>query len=238
MFSSRVGEVGVPCHLGRRRSLVLEHADPQTSFKCLLGREELRISWAIHQIIPSPTSKSNKIWTDGWKVFGFRSHGYTFSLCIEQPRCFMKSCKLNSLTSSQTLKPQAADHHDLICIWPTVLQKWRWIIWNLGLGSHIRRLFVPWCKKRFGYSHFMARLACQHATASSLILLPECQPDLHFYGRIWRVEPPWELRKGLRVTQPHGYQRSSYFLQLPYRWSLPLIVISGTLHWLLSRVFS
>jgi hypothetical protein len=44
-------------------------------------------------------------------------------------------------------------------------------------------------------------------------------------------------KKGLRVTQPLGDQRSSYFLQLPYRWSLPLIVTSGTLHWLLSQTF-
>ena len=44
-------------------------------------------------------------------------------------------------------------------------------------------------------------------------------------------------RKGLRVnsTHPIGHQRSSYFLQLPYRWSLPLIVFSLVLHWLVSQ---
>jgi hypothetical protein len=43
-------------------------------------------------------------------------------------------------------------------------------------------------------------------------------------------------RKGLRVTsKPQGAQRETYFLQLPYRWSLPLIVISGLLHWLISQ---
>jgi hypothetical protein len=45
------------------------------------------------------------------------------------------------------------------------------------------------------------------------------------------------LRKALRVTHPHGNQRSTYFLQLPYRWSVPLIISSGTLHWLLSQSF-
>jgi hypothetical protein len=44
-------------------------------------------------------------------------------------------------------------------------------------------------------------------------------------------------RKALRVTQPHGAQRSTYFLQLPYRWSLPLMISSSTLHWLLSQSF-
>jgi hypothetical protein len=42
-------------------------------------------------------------------------------------------------------------------------------------------------------------------------------------------------RKGLRVTRPVGQQRDTYFLQLPYRWSLPLTIASGGLHWLLSQ---
>jgi hypothetical protein len=43
-------------------------------------------------------------------------------------------------------------------------------------------------------------------------------------------------RKGLRVsTRPEGQQRSTYFLQLPYRFGIPLIVLSGTLHWIISQ---
>jgi len=43
-------------------------------------------------------------------------------------------------------------------------------------------------------------------------------------------------RKGLRVThQPAGAQRSTYFLQLPYRFGIPLMLLSGTLHWLVSQ---
>ena len=44
-------------------------------------------------------------------------------------------------------------------------------------------------------------------------------------------------RKGLRVTKPSAKQRSTYFLQLPYRWSLPLTAIGGALHWLVSQAF-
>ncbi|ORX97056.1 hypothetical protein BCR34DRAFT_173420 [Clohesyomyces aquaticus] len=44
-------------------------------------------------------------------------------------------------------------------------------------------------------------------------------------------------RKGLRVTRPDGKQRSTYFLQLPYTWALPLMITSGILHWLLSQGF-
>lgn len=40
--------------------------------------------------------------------------------------------------------------------------------------------------------------------------------------------------KALRVTSPQGQQSSTYFLQLPYRYSLPLIITSILLHWVLS----
>jgi hypothetical protein len=36
----------------------------------------------------------------------------------------------------------------------------------------------------------------------------------------------------LRVTTRKGEQRSTYRLQLPYRWSIPLIAASILLHWL------
>jgi hypothetical protein len=43
-------------------------------------------------------------------------------------------------------------------------------------------------------------------------------------------------RKGLRLSrQPAGAQQASYFLQLPYRFGVPLMLLSGTLHWLVSQ---
>ncbi|KAL8830601.1 MAG: hypothetical protein Q9170_005666 [Blastenia crenularia] len=42
-------------------------------------------------------------------------------------------------------------------------------------------------------------------------------------------------RKTLRVSSPVGAQRSTYWLQLPYRYSLPLIVLSSLLSWLASQ---
>ena len=43
-------------------------------------------------------------------------------------------------------------------------------------------------------------------------------------------------RKGLRVsTPPRGSQRNTYSLQLPYRFAVPLIVVSGILHLLASQ---
>ncbi|KAH7062665.1 hypothetical protein B0J12DRAFT_564431 [Macrophomina phaseolina] len=45
----------------------------------------------------------------------------------------------------------------------------------------------------------------------------------------------YAARKPLRVTSPLGKQRSTYWLQLPYRYALPLTVMSGLLHWLVSQ---
>lgn len=42
--------------------------------------------------------------------------------------------------------------------------------------------------------------------------------------------------KGLRVsTTPKGAQRSTYFLSLPYRYGIPLLILSTLIHWLMSQ---
>ncbi|KAL1595278.1 hypothetical protein SLS60_009968 [Paraconiothyrium brasiliense] len=44
--------------------------------------------------------------------------------------------------------------------------------------------------------------------------------------------------KGLRVSvAPEGAQRSTYFLQLPYRIAIPFSMLSAFLHWLVSQSF-
>ena len=42
-------------------------------------------------------------------------------------------------------------------------------------------------------------------------------------------------RKSLRVTSPVGLQRSSYWLQVPYIYGIPLLILSAALHWLVSQ---
>ncbi|KAK1834542.1 hypothetical protein QBC39DRAFT_343361 [Podospora conica] len=46
----------------------------------------------------------------------------------------------------------------------------------------------------------------------------------------------WGVRKGLRVSSvPRGKQRSDYFLQLPYRYGVPLLGGSILMHWLVGQ---
>lgn len=42
-------------------------------------------------------------------------------------------------------------------------------------------------------------------------------------------------RKPLRVSSPKGFQRSTYFLELPFKYSIPLVVFSAMLSWLASQ---
>lgn len=56
-------------------------------------------------------------------------------------------------------------------------------------------------------------------------------PAFHFFEKLRRKSPP----KGLRVSNPRGAQRSTHYLSLPYRYSIPLAVLSGALQWLTSQ---
>jgi hypothetical protein len=51
----------------------------------------------------------------------------------------------------------------------------------------------------------------------------------HEYSRFASV------RQALRVSQPRGQQRSTYWLQVPYRYSIPMMSCTAVLHWLISR---
>lgn len=43
-------------------------------------------------------------------------------------------------------------------------------------------------------------------------------------------------RKAIRVSSdPRGQQRARYFLQLPFRFSIPLLLLSIVMHWMLSQ---
>jgi hypothetical protein len=44
-----------------------------------------------------------------------------------------------------------------------------------------------------------------------------------------------KTRKSLRVSAPVGIQRSSYFVSMPARYGVPMIVTIGLLHWTVSQ---
>lgn len=44
-----------------------------------------------------------------------------------------------------------------------------------------------------------------------------------------------QTHRYLRVSNPRGVQKSTHFLNLPYRYAIPLIAVSGLLHWFMSQ---
>ncbi|KAF4806682.1 hypothetical protein CGCSCA5_v014141 [Colletotrichum siamense] len=56
-----------------------------------------------------------------------------------------------------------------------------------------------------------------------------CMVMTHEYARFASV------RKPLRVTRPYGEQRSTFWLQLPYRYIVPIMLIMAFMHWSVSR---
>ncbi|KAK6858563.1 hypothetical protein PG995_006262 [Apiospora arundinis] len=54
-----------------------------------------------------------------------------------------------------------------------------------------------------------------------------------------QVEKEWNsyglANRPLRVSYPHGQQTSTYRLQLPYKYSIPLLTTSALLHWVVSN---
>lgn len=43
------------------------------------------------------------------------------------------------------------------------------------------------------------------------------------------------VRKALRVSKPRGQQRTTFWLQLPYRYIVPVLTTMAVLHWAVSR---
>ena len=68
---------------------------------------------------------------------------------------------------------------------------------------------------------------------SFLFLTYNCLFTCMLMGHEWSGYA--HVRKPLRVTSPAGSQRSTYRLQLPYKYGIPLLVLSATLHWLVSQ---
>lgn len=93
-------------------------------------------------------------------------------------------------------------------------------------------------------SDFEGGSAASILTTSILVNLPQVLfSSLYFtYNSIYTSMASayeWSqfsrTRKSLRVTARVGKQRSSYWLQLPFKFSLPLLIVSTALHWLISQ---
>lgn len=108
---------------------------------------------------------------------------------------------------------------------------------DLGLGAvHPITLISGWTLPSTGGSTVIA----------SVLIANSPQPILSFVYLLFNsvftgmlLGDEWSHfaheRKSLRVSDPKPGQRSTYFLQLPYRYAIPLLILSGVLHWSVSQ---
>lgn len=115
-------------------------------------------------------------------------------------------------------------------------------IFSLGFGSPDPRLMIG--IYRFDSSKHRAVTALNLASSILLANAPQVVLSLIYLSynalitgmHLAHEYSGYALRhKPLRVTTPCGQQRNTYWLQLPYKYGIPLIAISAILHWLVSR---
>ncbi|KIK53463.1 hypothetical protein GYMLUDRAFT_178948 [Collybiopsis luxurians FD-317 M1] len=110
-------------------------------------------------------------------------------------------------------------------------------LWQFGLGkAHSQNIIQGWQIPTEGYSALVAAVLISNSPQlilSMIYLVFNSLCTTLFLTLEWSSYA--HSRKPLRVTSPYGDQRSTYFLQIPYRFGLPLMVYSALLHWLVSQ---
>lgn len=112
-------------------------------------------------------------------------------------------------------------------------------IWSQGFKpSWEMVIYNGWGKKNNNLSDFMTNVLIANSFQVGLSFL------YLFYNNIltrqlladeWVRFVQVEGKKPLRVSAPVGMQRSSYSLTLPFKYSIPLMVASILMHWLISQ---
>ena len=107
-------------------------------------------------------------------------------------------------------------------------------LWGLGFGAVTSESLVGWNQPGSGGLLLNVLLAnSPQALLSFLFLTYNGLYTCMLLANEWSDYA--HERKPLRVTDPVGEQRSTYRLQIPYKYGIPLTVLSGVLHWLVSQ---
>ena len=110
-------------------------------------------------------------------------------------------------------------------------------LWKLGLGAVTPATFISWGIPSGGTVGIIGNVLAANAAQPILSFLYFTLNGLFTCMLLANEWSKYSVRrKGLRVsTIPMGAQRTSYTLQLPYRFAFPLMLASGVLHWLVSQ---
>ncbi|KAL0253431.1 hypothetical protein SLS55_010410 [Diplodia seriata] len=110
-------------------------------------------------------------------------------------------------------------------------------LWDLGIGTvSPYTLISGWSIPQRGSGALVATVLIANLPQALLSILYIIINGLFTslsLAREWSVFA--YSRRALRVSHPRGAQRSTYFLQVPYRLGVPLMCASAFLHWIVSQ---
>ncbi|KAI9769198.1 MAG: hypothetical protein M1840_004327 [Geoglossum simile] len=110
-------------------------------------------------------------------------------------------------------------------------------LWNLGFGT-VNPISLVRTGTNYG-SSTTTNIGFVVLANTPQLLLSFCYLSYNSLFTLMLMESEWQSygfeRKSLRTSEPKGMQRSTYYLNLPYRWAIPLLVTSGALHWMASQ---
>ena len=104
-------------------------------------------------------------------------------------------------------------------------------LWSLGFGKVSPQSLATWGQTGIIANVLLANLP--QIILSFVFLTYNGLFTCMLMGKEWNDFA--HRRKPLRVTLPRGTQQSTYRLQIPYRYGIPLLILSTLLHWLVSQ---
>lgn len=111
--------------------------------------------------------------------------------------------------------------------------KSRQSIWSLGFGSLNASALVYKTSSNKSFMRMVLLVNLPQLVLAILYFLYNSTFTCMLAAAEWSRYG--QHRKGLRVTSPTNAQRSTYWLQLPWSYGLPLAIMSSVLHWLISQ---
>lgn len=215
--------------LGDAASSFLQRPEGLTESRCTLSTQELFDSYGE----PSKNDAGAKGSTDGtWRP---RVRKYCSSIGFDKAWAATISYDSMSSIVSQLMYRRVACLTLVLVVFPTRVNNFNHKVWKWGTSSE--------GSLTIGSDKASSQGTIWNAWLSNLpqVLLSLCYLNLNTICNSMASSREWNTlatsRRGLRVTRPFGEQRSTYFLQLPYKWAVPLMIMSGFLHWLLSQAF-
>lgn len=105
-------------------------------------------------------------------------------------------------------------------------------LWNIGYGATVPGLLLDY-RYYSGFAPMILLANLPQTIVSFLYLTYNALFTCMLVAKEWSQFA--HKRKTLRVSDPVKGQRSTYWLQLPFTYSIPLLIMSSLLHWLVSQ---